>query len=155
MDASLLDTDLLSELLKERNPSVTTKAAAYLAQHGHFTFSEFSRFEVRRGYLEMKGIETLTEFESFCTNSLVLPVTTAIFDRAAILWAEARAGGVVLVGAQGDAAVVISQIAIWCGFQTENILRTPPMLVVCTPNGARQRVVQAQLCAAIQAPPIH
>ena len=108
MDASLLDTDLLSELLKERNPSVTTNAAAYLAQHGHFTFSEFSRFEVRRGYLEMKGMETLTEFESFCTNSLVLPVSTAIFDRAAILWAEARAGG----HPCGDADLVIAATAL-------------------------------------------
>jgi tRNA(fMet)-specific endonuclease VapC len=42
MDATLLDTDILSEILKQRNPRVMAKASAYLDEHGRFTFSAFS-----------------------------------------------------------------------------------------------------------------
>ena len=51
MDLALLDTDLLSELLKQKDPQVVLHAAAYLKQHGQFAFSAFtsirghSRFE--------------------------------------------------------------------------------------------------------------
>ena len=41
MDASLLDTDILSELLKQRNATVKQKASAYLQAHGQFAFSVF------------------------------------------------------------------------------------------------------------------
>ena len=93
MDATLLDTDILSELLKQRNAAVTNKAAAYLQQHGQFTISAFSRFEIRRGFFAKQASQQLTRFETFCAHSLVLPVTDAVFDRAAILWADAQAGG--------------------------------------------------------------
>lgn len=35
MDVALLDTDLLSELLKQKDPQVVLHAAAYLKQHVH------------------------------------------------------------------------------------------------------------------------
>jgi hypothetical protein len=34
MDAALLDTDTLNEILKQKNANVVRHAAAYLAQHG-------------------------------------------------------------------------------------------------------------------------
>ena len=108
MDAALLDTDILSEFLKKRNTSVTANAAAYLQQHGQFTFSVFSRFEVRRGYLEKKATKQLSRFEIFCGHSLVLPVTEPIFDRAADLWVVARRAG----HPCGDADLLIAATAL-------------------------------------------
>ena len=61
MDPALLDTDILSELLKQRNPSVRTKGAAYLNTHGQFTMSAFTRFEVSRGYKEKQATTFLTD----------------------------------------------------------------------------------------------
>jgi tRNA(fMet)-specific endonuclease VapC len=93
MDASLLDTDILSEFLKEKNAAVAAKALAYLQEHGQFTFSGMTRFEIRRGYLETKASRRIARFDVFCERSIVLPITDRIFDRAAELWAEARQSG--------------------------------------------------------------
>ncbi len=49
MDAALIDTDILSEMLKQRNAAVAKKAAAYLTDQGQFAFSIFTRFEVAQG----------------------------------------------------------------------------------------------------------
>ena len=79
MEPALLDTDILSELLKQQNPSVRTKAATYLKAHGQFAFSAFTRFEVSRGYKEKQATTILTRFETFCSHSLILPVTESVF----------------------------------------------------------------------------
>lgn len=42
MDLALLDTDMLSELLKQRNPQVVANAAEYLREHRQFAFSVFT-----------------------------------------------------------------------------------------------------------------
>jgi hypothetical protein len=42
MPAALLDTDILSEVLKQRNAAVQQKATAYLQQHGPFTLLQMS-----------------------------------------------------------------------------------------------------------------
>ena len=93
MDASLLDTDTFSEFLKRRNAAVTAKAKAYLKQYGQFTFSEFTRFEIRRGYVDKRATRQLAKFDVFCAHSLILPIDRIVFDRAALLWSEARQGG--------------------------------------------------------------
>ncbi|HVC94962.1 MAG TPA: type II toxin-antitoxin system VapC family toxin [Pirellulales bacterium] len=108
MDESLLDTDTLSEFLKKRNVAVTTKAAAYLQQFGEFTFSAFSRFEIRRGYVDRHATRQLTNFNAFCGHSRVLPISDAIFDQAEILWSFARQGG----HPKSDADLLIAATAL-------------------------------------------
>ncbi|MCY2963081.1 MAG: type II toxin-antitoxin system VapC family toxin, partial [Planctomycetota bacterium] len=90
MNLTLLDTDMLSELLKQRNPAVTQRASDYLKVHGQFTISAFTRFEIIRGYKEKGATNLLARFDVFCGHSLVLPVTEAVFDRASELWTIAR-----------------------------------------------------------------
>lgn len=107
MDATLLDTDILSEILKQQNETVTAKAASYLEEHSQFAFSAFSRFEIQRGFLERQAIRQLERFGEFCRHSTVLPVTDAVFDRAGILWAAARQGG----HPCGDADLIIAATA--------------------------------------------
>jgi tRNA(fMet)-specific endonuclease VapC len=89
MALTLLDTDILSELLKQKDPNVVRKAAVYLHLHGQFAFSALTRYEVVRGLLEKRATAQLSKFTLFCQQSLVLPLTDAVLDRAADLWATA------------------------------------------------------------------
>jgi tRNA(fMet)-specific endonuclease VapC len=108
MALALLDTDTLSELLKQTNASVVQKVAAYLTQYGQFAFSALTRYEVVRGLRDKQATAQLRNFETFCQHSLVLPLTDAILDRAADLW--------VLAGRQGkprsDADLFIATTAL-------------------------------------------
>jgi tRNA(fMet)-specific endonuclease VapC len=93
MDLALLDTDTVSEILKQKNPRVTDSAAAYLQQHGEFAFSSITRFELLRGLKEKNATAQLARFLQFCRQSLISAVSDAVFDRAAELWVVARRGG--------------------------------------------------------------
>ncbi len=111
MTIALLDTDTLSELLKQRNLQVNSRAAEYLRRHRQFTFSVFTRFEIARGFKEKGATTQLTRFREFCLHSLILPVTDAIFDRAEDLWAMARKSGL----PHGDADLIIAATAMESG----------------------------------------
>jgi tRNA(fMet)-specific endonuclease VapC len=62
MDKTILDTDILSEVLKGRNPQVTACAEAYLAIHGVFTVSVVSVVEVVSGLQRAERWEQLEQF---------------------------------------------------------------------------------------------
>jgi tRNA(fMet)-specific endonuclease VapC len=93
MQPALLDTDTLSELLKQRNAMVAARGKAYLRSHGQFSFSAFTCYEIRRGCLEKQAVRFLARFEAFCTHSQVLSLSEAILARAADLWVTGRRGG--------------------------------------------------------------
>lgn len=108
MDAALLDTDILSEVLKQRDPIVVGNASTYLQLHSQFSFSVFTRFEIVRGQKEKRAAHQLARFELFCQRSLVLPLTAVIFEQAADLWVAARRGG----HPHGDADLLIAATAL-------------------------------------------
>ncbi len=93
MNPSLLDTDILTEVFKRRNPTVTAAAAAYLGEHGQFAISAMTRFEVVRGLRHKRADQLLQRFEFMCARMLILPISDVVLDRAADLWVEARDGG--------------------------------------------------------------
>lgn len=111
MGEALLDTDILSEMLKQRNSTVRKKAADYLRTHGQFAFSAFTRFEIMRGYKEKGATTLILRFDTFCSHSLILPVTDGVFERAADLWVQARRGGF----AHNDADLIIAATALEAG----------------------------------------
>ena len=53
MSRRLLDTDVLSEIIKGKNAAIVARAAAYAAQHGRFTISAVSVAEVVYGFRRM------------------------------------------------------------------------------------------------------
>lgn len=53
---SLLDTDTLSAVMRG-NPAVIARARDYLAEHGAFSFSIITRYEILRG-LKAKNAAT-------------------------------------------------------------------------------------------------
>jgi predicted nucleic acid-binding protein len=93
MQPALLDTDILSELLKQKNASVLQKATAYLAQYQRFSISAITRYEVLRGLKDKNATRQLKSFETFCQNVEVVAITDGILDRASDLWAEGRRKG--------------------------------------------------------------
>lgn len=111
MDPALLDTDILSEVIKLRNANVRGKALAYTAIHSEFAISAMSRYEVIRGYRDQNATTQLFRFGIFCQRSLILPVTDAVFDQAAVLWVAARRGG----HPNGDADLIIAATALETG----------------------------------------
>lgn len=66
MQEVLLDTDMLSEVLKQKNESVTRRAVAYQQARGHFTFSSMTRYEILRGLKFKAAARQIAAFETFC-----------------------------------------------------------------------------------------
>ena len=93
MQPSLLDTDILSEFLKKKNPTVLQHGAQYLAQYQRFSISAITRYEVMRGLKDKGATQQLKKFEVFCQNNEIFPISDAILDRASDLWVEGRKGG--------------------------------------------------------------
>src|ERR1043166_2629216 len=93
MSPCLIDTDILSEVLKQKDATVLSKAAAYLQAHQQFTFSAITRYEILRGLKAKAAARQLAQFATFCGHSAILPLTDAIFDRAADLWVTTHAAG--------------------------------------------------------------
>jgi tRNA(fMet)-specific endonuclease VapC len=89
----LLDTDILSEVVKRKDSDVVRRAAAYLAQYQRFEFSAITRYEITRGLKQKGANQQLKNFAGFCQRSLVHPITDAVLDLAGDLWAEARRSG--------------------------------------------------------------
>ena len=82
MDAGLLDTDTLNEVLKQKNANVLWHAADYLAQHGPFAISSITRYELLRGLKEKNTAFQLARFQAFCQNTLLLSVLDEILEQA-------------------------------------------------------------------------
>jgi tRNA(fMet)-specific endonuclease VapC len=111
MDEALLDTDILSEILKARNPRVLEMADRYLAEHQRFTFSAITLYEVLRGLRASRAVRALNEFLRLVDDSNVLPISVQVLKRAADLWADAGAGGY----PRNDADLIIAATAIDAG----------------------------------------
>jgi tRNA(fMet)-specific endonuclease VapC len=108
MDEVLLDTDILNEVLKQKNAVVVLHAADYLAQHQQLAVSSITWYEVLRGLLEKNATTQLAQFRAFSGNTLLLPVTDDILERAAHLWADGRKQGL----APKDADLMIAATAL-------------------------------------------
>lgn len=118
MDASLLDTDLLNEVLKKKNPVVVEHAAKYLQQHGRFSISSMTRYEILRGLKEVGASSQLSRFQTFCENTTILPISDRVLDLAAELWGEGRKIG----KSPQDADLIIAATALLsqCSLVTGN-----------------------------------
>src|SRR5437588_1622818 len=108
MDLALLDTDMVSEIIKLRNATVRQKALVYTQQHGQLAFSAMTRYEIIRGYRDQNATTQLARFSVFCQHAIVFAVTDAIFDRAAELWVTGRQGG----HPHNDADLIIAATAL-------------------------------------------
>jgi tRNA(fMet)-specific endonuclease VapC len=92
---SLLDSDTVSYLMRG-DKQVTAQATAYKAEHGVYTISAITRYEVLKG-LRARGATTkLHFFEQFCFQNEVLPLTEDIIVRAAEVYADLHKRGALI-----------------------------------------------------------
>jgi tRNA(fMet)-specific endonuclease VapC len=108
MDETLLDSDILSEILKGKNQQVLDAANRYLTQHPQFAFSAITLYEITRGFRATRAVRGLTKFLKLVDDSDVLPVSIPVLRRAADLWADAYRGG----HPRGDADLIIAATAL-------------------------------------------
>lgn len=105
--AVLLDTDILSELLKQ-HPLVLQRVRTYLAEHGRLAFSIITRYELLRGLKAKQARTQEAAFTLLCQASLILPLTDQVVDRAATLYGELHRQGALLP----DADLLIAATAL-------------------------------------------
>jgi len=84
--AALLDSDMLSEIMKGRDSQVLHHAREYLEEHRVLRFSLITRYEVLRGLHAKDARRQITAFLVRCQASVVYPITEEIVDRAAEIY---------------------------------------------------------------------
>jgi tRNA(fMet)-specific endonuclease VapC len=62
VEKSLLDTDILSEIIKRANPRLIAKANTYLNQFDKYTISVITVMEIVEGWQKRKQEERLQQF---------------------------------------------------------------------------------------------
>lgn len=82
MDRVVLDTDIFSEIFKQRDPTVAARAIAYQTARGSFTISVITAMEITSGLHRIQAAKQLVRVEAMLTGCEVLP-----FDLAAALLA--------------------------------------------------------------------
>ena|SRR5687768_14903333 len=93
MPEVLLDTDMLSEVLKGVDAVVAAHARLYLRMQPRFRFSLVTKFQVLRGLKWKAAKVQLVQFEEICRDSIILQINDAVIERAAVLWAQAMTKG--------------------------------------------------------------
>lgn len=104
---ALLDTDILSELLKQ-HPQVTQRVRRYLAEHDRLTFSIITQYEILRGLKAKQARAQEAAFAALCQVSFILPLTDRVVERAAMLYGELYRRGELLA----DADLLIAATAL-------------------------------------------
>ncbi len=79
MDKSLLDTDILSEIIKGVDANVVAKATAYRTAFRYYTLSVLSVLEIVKGYHRLRRADRIAQFRTSLIGEevLTLGVTTA------------------------------------------------------------------------------
>jgi len=125
----VLDTDILSAILR-RNPHVLPKAQAYLAEHGQFTLSILTRYEILRGLKSKGATRQVVAFDRFCLRTTILPFNEETAVKAAEIYAELSNRGELI----GDADILIAASSLVNGLgvvtNNESHFRRIPNLLV-------------------------
>jgi len=90
---AILDTDILSEYFKGHNASVASRAASYAKDHGVFTFTSVTVYEIVYG-LELKGASSqLKKVLAWLKQNEEITPLDADYLAAATIKATARKQG--------------------------------------------------------------
>ena len=108
----VLDTDILSALMR-KNPKVTAQARTYLIQHGQFTISIITRYEILRGLKAKQAVRQIAVFDAFCVRNKILTITDDVILQAAETYADLYRRGELI----GDADILIAATALVNGFR--------------------------------------
>lgn len=126
---ALLDTSILSAIMKGLEGVMPT-ARAYLAEHGVFTISIITRYEVLRGLRAKRAVAQQAAFDRLCGASEVLPLTDDVIGKAAEVYADLKTRGALI----GDGDILIGATALVNGLRIvtdneEHFRRIPGLAV--------------------------
>jgi predicted nucleic acid-binding protein len=85
---TLLDMDIWSEIMRAKNAEVTSRASTYLSQHGRFTLSTVTVFEVVRGLQKANRQNRIDEFDEMLDDIEVLDLDRSAADLAGRIYGE-------------------------------------------------------------------
>lgn len=108
MDQSLLDTDILSEILKAKNPLVVERAKQYQAEHEHLTISAITVMEIVKGFHQVGRADALKKFLTNIKFSNVLAFDQSCAETAGRIYGDLDRTGQTV----GRADPMIAAIAI-------------------------------------------
>ena len=108
MGRELLDTDILSEVIKGRDRTVAARATAYLSEHGRFTTSAISVAEIVYGLRRMGRENRIAQFEASMDAAEVLALDDAAGRLAGRINADLERSGRII----GMPDVMIAAIAL-------------------------------------------
>lgn len=111
MNRTLLDTDILSEVLKRRDANVEAHAGDYLAEHGHLTLSSITVLEIVHGFRRVGRDAKVEVFERALADCEVLPFDDTAARLAGRIYADLETRGRPI----GMPDVMIAAIAISSG----------------------------------------
>jgi tRNA(fMet)-specific endonuclease VapC len=108
---ALLDTDMLSEVLKSKDPHVVARARAYHAQHGRYTISTITIMEIVKGLCRKQREEAVQRFLAVVKASEVVTLDPVSAELAGRIYADLERGGRPI----GVADVLIGAMAMHLG----------------------------------------
>jgi tRNA(fMet)-specific endonuclease VapC len=76
-DKTLLDTDIFSELMRDKNDTVRARADSYVEQHGRLTISVITVLEIVKGLQKAARQDTLRSFLDSLSTVEILTVGPA------------------------------------------------------------------------------
>lgn len=110
MDKSLLDTDILSEVIKGIDPAVAQNSSAYRRQYGRFTLSTITVVEVIKGF-HKKAPGRVDELVKRLANEEALPLDMSAAVLAGKIYADLEKAGQTI----GRVDPIIAGVAIASG----------------------------------------
>lgn len=108
MDRSLLDTDILSEVLKARDANVIAWATAYKLRFSHLTISSVTVMEVVKGFYKAGQPAALDRFMNAVHRSEILVFDMAAAEIAGQIYGDLERAGLPI----GRADVMIAALAL-------------------------------------------
>ena len=111
MVRALLDTDILSEILKAKDATVAAKAQDYRTTHGFFTISSVTVMEVVKGLYKLRQPGRLQSFLDVVSGDEILPLDKASAEIAGMIHADLESAGQTI----GRADPMVAGIAIQHG----------------------------------------
>ncbi len=108
MDKALLDTDMLSEILKGRNPTVVQRAAAYKKIFNQLTTSVITVMEIVAGFHKVSRKDALKKFLTSLNAGEVLAFDQPCAEIAGRIYADLKRTGQPI----GRADTMIAAIAL-------------------------------------------
>ena len=105
---TLLDTDILSEVRKGKNPQVVAKAIAYKTIFKHYTISVITVSEVIKGWRKLNRNDRIQEFLIDLPQMEILSLEQKSAELSGLIYADLEKTGQTI----GLADVLIAAIAI-------------------------------------------